>query len=123
MTDPAGSSREPILHIATSADWTRAQESQAYDADSLATEGFIHCSRPHQVLEVAHRLFRGRTDLVLLQIDPARVEAEIRSENLEGGTELYPHVYGSIPCAAVVRVHGFRPDEAGRFSLPDGLSG
>ena len=46
---------------------------------------------------VANQRFRGRTDLVLLHIDPARMRSEIRYENLEGGETLFPHVYGPNP--------------------------
>lgn len=73
-----------IFHIAQETDWTAAQSSGAYKASSLAMEGFIHCSDQHQVLEVAHRLFQNRQDLVLLAINPQRLEAELRYENCEG---------------------------------------
>ncbi|KAI9132678.1 DUF952 domain-containing protein [Acaryochloris sp. CCMEE 5410] len=110
-----------IFHIAQETDWTAAQSSGAYKASSLAMEGFIHCSDQHQVLEVAHRLFQNRQDLVLLAINPQRLEAELRYENCEGGEEQYPHVYGSIPLAAVQTVFPFKPDAAGTFALPTNL--
>jgi uncharacterized protein (DUF952 family) len=93
-----------ILHITSQAAWAEAQTGGAYTADSLGSEGFIHCSDPHQVAWVAGQRFRGRTDLIVLHIDPSRLGAEIRYENLDGGTDLFPHVYGPIPCAAVVEV-------------------
>ena len=74
-----------IYHIATRADWAAAKAAGAYTADSLASEGFIHCSTAGQVIATANRIFRGQRDLVLLDIDSARVEPEIRYENLEGG--------------------------------------
>jgi uncharacterized protein (DUF952 family) len=78
-------------------------------------EGFIHCSNGHQVVWVANQRFRGRTDLVLLHIDPTRLGAQVRYENLEGGEELFPHVYGPIPVTAVVDVVRFLPAEDGTF--------
>ncbi|WP_299485093.1 DUF952 domain-containing protein [Acaryochloris sp. IP29b_bin.137] len=111
-----------IFHIAQEADWSAAQTTGEYKALSLATEGFIHCSDQHQVLEVAHRLFKGRQDLVLLNIDPSRLEVVVRYENCEGGQELYPHVYGCIPLAAVITVCPLRPNAAGKFTLPAELS-
>lgn len=44
-----------------------------------------------------------------------------RYENLEGGDEPFPHVYGAIELAAVIRVWPFRPDRDGRFELPADL--
>lgn len=90
-----------ILHITTPAAWAEAQAAGAYTADSLATDGFIHCSLPAQLAWVLDRHFAGQTNLLLLTIDPARLAAEVRYENLEGGMVLFPHVYGPIPCAAV----------------------
>jgi uncharacterized protein (DUF952 family) len=93
-----------ILHITTPQLWNEAQAAGAHAADSLATEGFIHCSTPEQVTWVAEQRFSGRTEMIVLHIDPALVPSEIRYENLEGGTRLFPHVYGPIPCAAVISV-------------------
>jgi len=91
-----------------------------YTADSLAAEGFIHCSEPQQVVWVANSRFRGRRDLVLLHIDPSRLEAMVRCENLEGGQELFPHVYGAISVDAVVDVTPFAPLPDGTFRSPEG---
>jgi uncharacterized protein (DUF952 family) len=87
----------------------------AYAADSLATEGFIHCSTAAQVVWVANNRFRGRRDFVLLHIDSSRLAAPVRYENLEGGTQLFPHVYGPLDLDAIVDVTPFPPDEAGTF--------
>ena len=57
----------------------------ATSRSSLPPEGFIHCSTPEQVIQVANARFRGRTDLLLLTIDTDKVGPEIRYENLEGG--------------------------------------
>ena len=114
----------PILyHITRRSDWTAALAAGSYTADSLATEGFIHCSTPQQVIATANRLFHDRHDLVLLGIDSARVEAEIRHENLEGGTDLFPHVYGALTIASVTAVYDFPPRDDGRFELPPALRG
>ena len=104
-----------IYHITTDIDWAVAQGSGAYTADSLATEGFIHCSDEEQYVDVANRLFRGRQDLVLLQIDTELVPSDIVYENLEGGAVHYPHVYGPIPVAAVVGVTRLVPAAGGGF--------
>ena len=35
---------------------------------------------------------------------------------LDGGSDLFPHVYGSVPCPAVRAVTPFTPDSDGNFS-------
>jgi len=108
---------DQILHICTAEDWQSAQAAGEYRAGSLKTEGFIHCSRPEQILGVANRYYAGRTDLLLLWIDPSKLAAELRWEPSEG--EVYPHLYGSLDLHAVVQVSAFPPDTDGVFrSLP-----
>ena len=107
-----------IFHIATRADWAAAQAAGAYTADSLISEGFIHCSTAEQVIATANRIFRGRRDLVLLSVETSRVAAEIRYENLEGGTQQFPHIYGALSVDAVVSVHDFPPSADGSFAPP-----
>ena len=97
-----------ILHITTQVAWDDALEKGAYTADSLAAAGFIHCCEERQLAWVVLRHFPGRTGLLLLRIDPARLDADVRYENLEGGSELFPHVYGAIPVSAVVDVSPLR---------------
>jgi uncharacterized protein (DUF952 family) len=111
-----------IFHIASAAAWQEAARRGMYEADSLSSEGFIHCSDRHQVIRVANARFRNRHDLVMLQIDTARLEAPIRYENLEGGDEPFPHVYGPLPIGAVVQAQPFPPNAAGGFD-DDQLAG
>jgi glutathione S-transferase len=106
-----------IYHIAARADWDAAQEAGLYAADSLASEGFIHCSTGAQVLGTAGRFYAGRHDLVLLAIDPARLTAELRYEEGEPGV-LFPHLYGPLGLHAVVGIYPFAPAEDGSFAMP-----
>lgn len=108
--------QELIYHITTRNNWRTAQDLEIYRDKSLDLEGFIHCSTAGQVVEVANRFYRGEKSLVLLCIDTDRVEPSIVFENLEGGDELYPHVYGPIALDAVIRVAEFRwTDQGFRF--------
>ena len=110
-----------IYHITPRKDWEAARAASTYAADSLATEGFIHCSTAEQVIATADRLFRGRADLVLLCIDTTRVNAEIRYENLEGGASFFPHVYGALDAHSIIAAHSFPSRGDGSFELPPAL--
>jgi uncharacterized protein (DUF952 family) len=109
-----------IYHITPAAEWAAAQARGFYTADSLAAEGFIHCSKLDQVLEVAARYYRGQHGLLLLAIAPARVTAEIRAEDSHGNGVFYPHIYGPLNLDAVTAALPFEPGRDGSFSLPDG---
>jgi uncharacterized protein (DUF952 family) len=108
-----------IFHITTRKDWNRAQAEGIYRAESLATEGFIHCSTREQVVRTANRFFRAQKGLVLLSIDTDRVGPEIRYENSEGDGQMFPHIYGELNTTAVTRVSEFEPDGEGLFALPE----
>ena|SRR5439155_16789296 len=111
---------EPIYHITSAAE--AAQSSSVYAPGAYETEGFIHCSYRHQVCDVANRRFAGRSGLVLLEIDRARLTAAVVFENLEGGAELFPHIYGRLPMSAVSRIHEFPCRPHGEFELPATLA-
>ncbi|MDZ8188925.1 MAG: DUF952 domain-containing protein [Nostoc sp. ChiSLP02] len=106
-----------ILHIAQHQQWQQAKNLGSYRADSLDSEGFIHCSRSTQIVKVANRFFNNQKDLVLLFIDADKVEAEIRDEEAEIG-ELFPHIYGGLNIDAVYQAIDFTSGEDGLFELP-----
>ena len=108
-----------ILHITHAPEWTDARRKGYYSVPVLATEGFIHCSTPSQVVGVAERYYAGQHGLLLLVIDPGRLEAEVKYEpGTDKPDELFPHVYGRINLDAVTRVLEFEPDAAGKWNLP-----
>ncbi len=111
---------EPILHITDRETWAEAQRRGVYHGDTLATEGFIHCSTPQQAARVANARFRGVTGLVLLCIDPSLVAPEIRYEESEPG-ERFPHIYGPLNASAVVTVVTLEPGTDGEIINPTGI--
>jgi uncharacterized protein (DUF952 family) len=100
-----------ILHITERSLWEAAQARGAYTMSTrgrtLEQEGFIHCSTRAQLPAVAAFLYGGDDapdDLVVLVVDPARLDAPLKYEAPEPGAEEFPHVYGPIPVDAVVSV-------------------
>lgn len=106
-----------IWHITERQQWEQAQLTHVYRSDSLESEGFIHCSTPKQVIQVANAFFFGQQGLVLLGIDSEKVEADIRYEEVNG-TECFPHIYGPLNTEAVTEVLDFEPGVDGGFELP-----
>ena len=112
-----------IYHLAFRADWEAGLASGEYSAPSLADEGFIHASGDEaQMLRVAARLFAGRTDLLVLDVDTDKLpdDSPVIREPARSG-EIYPHVYGPINPDSVVRVRALVPDadNPGVFTLAD----
>jgi len=98
-----------LLHLTDPARWAEAEAAGSYDRStrgvSLAEVGYVHCSYAHQVERVAAAVYADWTgDLVVLRIDPDLLGVRVVEENLEGGEELFPHVYAPIPVEAVTAV-------------------
>jgi glutathione S-transferase len=110
-----------LYHIALPADWERAVESGTYATSTrgvtLADEGFIHCSRAHQVEATANRFYGDLDDLLLLTIDEVALDAPVVDEDLYDTGESFPHVYGPIPVSAVVDAVTWTPVN-GAFHSP-----
>ena len=101
---PAGFSNEIIYHITTTDAWKFAKEVGYYEAESLVTEGFIHCSTAAQVAGTLERFFAGKTNLVKLIINPSKLTNELKYEVAPSLNIAFPHVYGVINLDAVIEV-------------------
>lgn len=91
-----------ILHITDKNKWAQARQAGIYQGNTLAQDGFIHCCMESQLAVVLERWFPGGHDLVILEIDPECLDARLVYENLEGGSEQFPHIYGPLNLDAVV---------------------
>ena len=111
-----------IYHITSDARWYDAQNVGKYIPPGFAKEQFIHCSYGHQLLTVAHRFYHGQSGLVILVIESFKINSSLIEENLEGGIELYPHLYGVLPIKAVVEAIAFPCNADGSFNLPKELN-
>lgn len=107
-----------LYHITEKDRWLTQAPSVSYTPDGFEKEGFIHCSTAKQVLDVANKFYKGQNNLLLLEIDSNLVTARIIFENLEGGEEQFPHIYGKLKINAVITISAFSPDETGAFRLP-----
>ena len=115
VLEPPWAQRSPwrspswLYHLALRQDW---QEAQALGDDyrrstrelSLEAVGFIHASYAHQVRATFSRFYRDAGPVVLLSIDPQRLAqagVAVKPEPAPGSGELFPHLYGPLPVAAV----------------------
>jgi uncharacterized protein (DUF952 family) len=115
-----------IYHITSRTAWNTARQRGNYRADSLETEGFIHCSTDKQVVPVAEKYYQGQDSLILLVIEPERLTSDLKWEPPAEGTpppgvpegSLFPHIYGPINLEAVVRVFDLQSHPDGKYGFP-----
>ena len=115
-----------IYHITSRTAWNEARERGDYRAETLETEGFIHCSTDSQVLPVAEKFYLGQRGLLLLVIEPTLLASDLKWEPPSGGApppgvpegDLFPHVYGPINLDAVVKAVDLESNPDGKYKLP-----
>lgn len=109
-----------LFHLALESEWREGQRDGRYTPRRFAADGFVHCVG--DLATAAHIVaayFSGATEPVLLiELDEARLDVEVKweapappdgavhSHHTPGAS--FPHVYGSLPLSAVVRVTPWR---------------
>ena len=91
-----------IYHIVLPETWEQMKDKTFYETDSLASEGFIHCSYADQLEGVLDRYYADAPGVVILSIDANRLTSPLISEP-STNNEPYPHIYGPINLDAVVK--------------------
>ena len=125
MSDPAiDPADDQIFHLALPDDWATAFGDGEYRMSTrgvtLEQEGFIHCSTRAQMEDTANRFYGDLDQLIVLTIDPRLVPARIVFEPPAPGIDtLFPHIYGPIPIAAVVRAQPWVRSAGRPWSLDD----
>lgn len=109
-----------IYKILLPDEWARFAAAGRFDGSAFDRDsGFIHCSSREQVGATAVRFFPHNAALVVLALDPAALGDHVRWEMAADGGP-YPHVYASVPMAAVVAVHRVAGAADVETALPHG---
>ncbi len=110
-----------LVHLAERDRWEAALGAGVYLPAEFARDGFIHLSARHQLLTPANRFYRGRTDLVALELDVGLLGDAVVWEPGAGTAEFFPHLYSALSADAVVAERPLLPGADGSFLLPLGL--
>ncbi len=98
--------------------WREAEGSGRFTGAPVdVADGFIHFSTAAQVPETAARHFAGQRDLLLVAVEAEALGAALRFEPSRGG-DLFPHLYGDLPLAAVRSVAELALGADGRHVFP-----
>ncbi len=111
----------PIYKILSAADWQEAEGAGEFRGAGIdLTDGFIHFSTAAQAEETAAKHFAGQADLVLVAVDGEALGKALRWEAARGG-QLFPHLHGVLPLAAVLWVRPLPLGRDGRHAFPPSL--
>lgn len=105
-----------LLHLAPAAEWEAGQRDGRYTPRRFAADGFVHCCDDLETLHaVARAYFAHEPRLLVIELDEAALDVEVKREapappdgqrHAHHDGRRFPHVYGTIPLAAV---RGVRP--------------
>ncbi len=92
-----------IYHVVLPDVWDRFKGRPSYQAESLATEGFIHFCYPGQLEGVLKRYYSGVEKVLILKVDTDKLLARLVKEP-STNNEMFPHLYGRLNHSAVVHI-------------------
>jgi uncharacterized protein (DUF952 family) len=103
-----------LLHLTPAAQWEATPAASDFVSESFDDEGFIHGTHGEAaLLAVGNRYYRDDPrPYVLLVVDPARLSSPVKYEDQTG---LYPHVFGPIDRAAIMRLRSIERQADGTF--------
>jgi uncharacterized protein (DUF952 family) len=102
--------------------WQDAERSGLYTGSAAdARGGFIHFSTAAQLADTAAKHFAGIGDLVLIAVDARALGSVLKWEASRGG-DLFPHLYGPLPLAAVIWTKPLPVGTDGRHLVPELLA-
>ncbi len=110
-----------VFKVITRTAWesARGTGTLAASADD-ERDGFIHLSAAHQLAGTLAKHFKGKNDLVILEVDAAALGEDLRWERSRG-QDLFPHLYARLPTSAVRAVFPLELDLDGRHILPQSV--
>jgi uncharacterized protein (DUF952 family) len=107
-----------IYHVCRRDEWLAAQGAGRYGGSSQdKADGFIHFSSAAQVVESVTKHRAGQSGLVILEVATAPLGPALKWEPSRGG-QLFPHLYGELPVAAVTRSADLPLGADGRHVFP-----
>ncbi len=90
-----------IYKIISKSEWQRAETAGVFKGVAIdLTDGYIHFSTVAQAAETAAKHFAGKTDLLLITVNPDALTQSLKWEPSRGGA-LFPHLYGDMNLDAV----------------------
>jgi len=103
------------FHLVPVAVWETADRDLPYEAASLASEGFIHCTDGVDALGVTFDRYYAGDDrpFLALTLDLDELDAPWRYDVVDSP---YPHIYGPIQRSAIVAVSSVERGPDGRFA-------
>ncbi len=108
-----------IYKIAPRDLWAQAEQAGSFTGAPVdIADGYIHFSAATQVRETAARHFASQQDLLLISVNASALGAALKFEVSRGGA-MFPHLYGELPLAAVLKAEPLPLGDDGLHIFPE----
>ncbi|MEO6207072.1 MAG: DUF952 domain-containing protein [Candidatus Limnocylindrales bacterium] len=104
----------PTFHLVPAAVWAATAPNSAYLPESLASEGFVHCTDGEgELLATANRHYRlDPRPFLVLTLDLELIHARW---TVEDPSAIYPHIHGPVDWRSIIDVRPLSRAADGRF--------
>ncbi len=90
--------------VLTAQQWADFERERVFRGAPVDIEdGYIHLSTAAQLEATIAKYFTGEADLIIAEVDLARLGGSVRWEPARGG-DVFPHIYAELPIEAVVSI-------------------
>ena len=111
-----------IYTLVRGEDWRKAEQAGTYAGSAQdQRDGFLHFSTAAQLRATAAKHRRGEADLVMVEVDVARLGDALKWEPASSSSRpgLFPHLYGTLPISAVLSATRLSLDATGLHHFPE----
>lgn len=106
-----------IYHLTSESEWEEQLHAEFYVPYRYKIDGFIHCSSKDQIQRTANTIFKNCKSIWLLHIEEQKEIDYIKYENLEGGVELFPHIYRALPKTSIKKTEKILKTDLDHFKI------
>ena len=108
-----------IYKICSRTEWDAAEAQGQFLGSAVdLRDGFIHFSAAAQLAETAAKHFAGQSDLMLIAVDAGALGAALKWERSRNN-DLFPHLHGALPLAAVRWARPLPDSVGGKRQIPE----
>ncbi len=104
-----------LFTLTTKSEWKTFSASGTVQPESLKERGYIRCFHGSQIEKAANDLVDSEEEILLIVIDPLRIQVPLKNEKIEG--EIYPNLYGAFSIDAVIDRIVLKKSKKGIFSV------
>lgn len=104
-----------LFTIIPKTSWRTASSEGEFAPDTLASQGYIRCIPDNKLENYANTQFNGVDELLLIVIDPLRIQVPIKRETIKDVQ--YALIYGSLKLDAIIEKIDLTRDNKNKFRI------